>query len=84
MSVPLWWNADGLPIGVHFLGRFGDEATLFRLAAQLESARPWTDRWPAVSVAAPAHASPSPGDGVCEADGPPHDSSRRGHSSPLP
>src|SRR5205085_4892456 len=31
MSVPLWWNDAGLPIGVHFLGRFGDEATLFRL-----------------------------------------------------
>jgi amidase len=46
MSVPLWWNDGGLPIGVHFLGRFGDEATLFRLASQLESARPWTDRLP--------------------------------------
>ena len=48
MSVPLWWNADGLPIGVHFLGRFGDEATLFRLAAQLERARPWIGRTPQV------------------------------------
>lgn len=48
MSVPLWWNADGVPIGVHFLGRFGDEATLFRLAAQLEQARPWTARTPEV------------------------------------
>jgi amidase len=51
MSVPLWWNADGLPIGVHFLGRFGDEATLFRLAAQLEQARPWTARLPATHAA---------------------------------
>jgi Asp-tRNA(Asn)/Glu-tRNA(Gln) amidotransferase A subunit family amidase len=50
MSVPLWWNADGLPIGVHFLGRFGDEATLFRLAAQLEQARPWAGRTPGVSA----------------------------------
>ena len=50
MSVPLWWNDDGLPIGVHFLGRFGDEATLFRLAGQLEAARPWAQRTPAVSV----------------------------------
>jgi amidase len=41
MSVPLYWNKDGLPIGTHFIGRFGDEATLFRLAAQLEQARPW-------------------------------------------
>ena len=46
MSVPLYWNADGLPIGTHFIARFGDEATLFRLAAQLEQARPWKDKHP--------------------------------------
>ena len=36
-------NAPGLPIGTHFVGRFGDEATLFRLAA-----RPWADRRPRI------------------------------------
>jgi amidase len=50
MSVPLHWSRDGLPIGVQFAGRFGDEATLFRLAAQLESARPWFLRRPVVSA----------------------------------
>lgn len=46
MSVPLYWNSDGLPIGMHFVGRWGDEATLFRLAGQLEKAKPWFDRAP--------------------------------------
>jgi len=50
MSVPLYWNADDLPIGIHVVGRYGDEATLFRLAAQLEEARPWRDRWPLISA----------------------------------
>jgi amidase len=50
MSTPLFWNDDGLPIGTHFVGRFGDEATLFRLAAQLEQARPWADRRPPISA----------------------------------
>jgi Asp-tRNAAsn/Glu-tRNAGln amidotransferase A subunit and related amidases len=50
MSVPLYWNEEGLPIGSHFIGRFGDEATLFRLAAQLEQARPWAARRPPVSA----------------------------------
>lgn len=45
MSMPLAWH-DGLPIGVQFTGRFGDEATLFRLASQVEDARPWIDRIP--------------------------------------
>lgn len=46
MSVPLHWNEAGLPIGSHFVGRFGDEATLLRLAAQLERAQPWAGRRP--------------------------------------
>jgi amidase len=45
-NVPLTWNADGLPIGVQLVGRYGDEATLFRLSAQLEQARPWAERIP--------------------------------------
>jgi amidase len=49
MSVPLYWNEEGLPIGIHFIGRFGDEATLFRLASQLEEARPWKHRRPPIS-----------------------------------
>lgn len=46
MSVPLHWTADKLPMGVQFVGRMGDEATMLQLAAQLEQAAPWFDRLP--------------------------------------
>jgi amidase len=46
VNVPLYQNADGLPIGVMLAGRMGDEATLISLSAQLEQARPWKDRHP--------------------------------------
>ena len=45
-NVKLLWSNEGLPLGVQFTARYGDEATLFRLAAQLEMARPWRDRIP--------------------------------------
>src|SRR3954466_14766837 len=48
MSVPLAWNKAGLPLGMMFSARFADEATLFRLAAQLEQARPWKSKLPPV------------------------------------
>ncbi|WP_164701658.1 amidase [Modestobacter sp. KNN46-3] len=48
VSVPLWWTAGGLPIGTMLVGRPADEATLISLSAQLEEARPWGHRHPAL------------------------------------
>ncbi len=48
LSVPLAWNADGLPIGVHLVAAYGREDVLIRLAAQVEQAQPWADKWPPV------------------------------------
>lgn len=48
MSVPLYWSADQLPVGVTFTGAFGDEARMYALAAQLERAQPWFERVPAL------------------------------------
>jgi amidase len=48
INLPLYWNADGLPIGVQFVGRFGEDHTLLSLAGQLEKAQPWIERRPQV------------------------------------
>lgn len=52
MSVPLGESAEGLPIGCHFAGRYGREDVLFRLAGELETARPWAQRKPPLSAQA--------------------------------
>jgi amidase len=48
ISLPLYWNSEGLPIGVQLVAAFGREDLLIRVAAQLEQARPWKDRRPPV------------------------------------
>ena len=48
VNVPLYWNSAGLPIGIMLAGRMGAEGTLISLSAQLEAARPWKDRHPAL------------------------------------
>src|SRR5262249_35059606 len=48
ISLPMHWSEGGVPVGVQLAGRFADEATLIRIASQLEQARPWTNRKPKV------------------------------------
>jgi amidase len=50
VSLPLHWSADGMPIGVQLVGRYGDEATILALGAVLEAEMPWKDRRPPVSA----------------------------------
>jgi amidase len=45
-SLPLHWSAQALPVGLQIIAQFGDEATIFRLTAQIETTRPWKDRRP--------------------------------------
>jgi amidase len=45
INLPLHWTAAGIPIGVQFVGTFGDELTLLQLATQLERAAPWAERY---------------------------------------
>jgi Asp-tRNA(Asn)/Glu-tRNA(Gln) amidotransferase A subunit family amidase len=49
MMLPLAQSAQGLPLAVQLVARYGDEGTLFRLAAQLEQAQPWIERRPALA-----------------------------------
>ena len=53
-TLPLHWSPSGLPIGVQVATKYGDEATIFRLSAQLEQARPWFDRRPPIVSPLPA------------------------------
>ncbi len=50
ISLPVSWSDDDLPIGVQIVGRYGDEATLLRLASQLEQILPWAARVPATAA----------------------------------
>ncbi len=61
VSLPLAWSASGLPIGMQFAARVGDEATLLRLASQLELARPWAGRRPPVHAGGAAAATSGAG-----------------------
>jgi amidase len=51
MSLPLHWTTAGLPVGVQLVSAYRREDVLFRVAAQLEAAAPWAQRWPAIATA---------------------------------
>ena len=51
LSLPAAWTSADVPIGVQFVGSYGDEATILQAAAQVEAARPWIQRRPAVCAA---------------------------------
>ena len=48
ITIPIYWNESGVPIGIQFMGQIGDEATLIRLSAQIERQQPWIDRKPPI------------------------------------
>jgi len=48
ITIPVYWNKNGVPIGIQFMGQIGDEATLIRLSAQIERERPWINRKPPI------------------------------------
>lgn len=50
INLPLHWNKAGLPVGVQFVGRYGDEETLLKLAAEIEKAQPWSHRYASVKI----------------------------------
>ncbi len=50
LSLPLHWTPDGLPVGVQIVAAYGREDLLLRVAAQLEVAMPWAERWPEMAI----------------------------------